>query len=204
MTIESRINDLARFNAALERFDQLNSKDPNVEELNGVRHPRELLYAKRLTDWVLRLSPNASETLQLASRCQHLCRWEIPRNSYAATRVGYLRWRAELKQFHAKGSAEVLRALGYPETTISQVQDLNLKSHFPYDSDCQILEDALCLVFLEHQLGPLASKATDEKLIGALQKSWKKMSVAGRTYARKIALGTREKDLLARAIEGLE
>jgi hypothetical protein len=39
------------------------------------------LYAQRLTDWVLRLSPDATEELRLAARCQHICRWEIPREN---------------------------------------------------------------------------------------------------------------------------
>src|SRR6516225_10133101 len=90
-----------RFDAALRRFDEENSRDPNLEETEGGAQPRELLYSKRLTEWLLRLCPEASEELRLAARCQHLCRWMIPRESYPMTRPGYLRWREELKRFHA-------------------------------------------------------------------------------------------------------
>ena len=69
----------ARFEAAFRRFDEENARDPNRETADGVAQPRELLYAQRLSDWVLRLRPDASEALRLAARCQHLCRWEIPR-----------------------------------------------------------------------------------------------------------------------------
>jgi hypothetical protein len=100
-----RMNDRERFQRALERFDEENSRDPHQVIVNGEAHPRELLYARWLTEWVLRLSPDASETLRLAARSQHLCRWMIPRNSYEMTRAGYLRWRADLKQFHAGKSA---------------------------------------------------------------------------------------------------
>ena len=64
-------------------------------------HPR-FLYARRLTEWVLKLAPEASQSLRLAARCQHLCRWMIPRETQPMTRAGYLRWRNESKHFHAR------------------------------------------------------------------------------------------------------
>ena len=106
--------DPERFEAAIRRFDEENSRDPGVEMVDGVAHPREALYARRLTDWVLKLRPDASEELRLAARCQHLCRWKIPRDSYPMTRAGYLRWREALKQFHAQRAGDVLREVGLP------------------------------------------------------------------------------------------
>ena len=137
------------FAKAMERFDAENSRDPNLETDGGVSYPRELLYARRLTDWVQKLAPGASESLRLAARCQHICRWLIPRDTYPMTRAGYLRWRHDLKQFHAKKSAEILHDAGYTAEIIERVRDLNLKKNFPTDPDSRILEDALCLVFLE-------------------------------------------------------
>src|SRR5436305_12953484 len=64
--------DAERFKRALAQFDEENSRDPNRELADGVQQPKELVYAQWLTDWVLRLSPNASEELRLAARCQHL------------------------------------------------------------------------------------------------------------------------------------
>src|SRR5947199_9900654 len=110
-----------RFEAAIRRFDQENSRDPNLEIIEGVARPRELVYAERLTDWVLRLKPDASETLRLAARCQHLCRWAIARNRYPMDRAGYLKWRTELKEFHAEMSGKILRAAGYPDEVVSRV-----------------------------------------------------------------------------------
>jgi len=66
--------DPQKFEAALRRFDEENSRDPNREIAGGVSHPRELLYAQRLTNWVSRLCPSASEELRLATRCQHIMR----------------------------------------------------------------------------------------------------------------------------------
>src|SRR5687768_10112150 len=146
------------------------------------------------------LAPDASEELRLASRCQHLCRWMIPRSNYPMTRPGYHQWRNELKRFHAQKSGEVLRAVGYGEDIVDRVSDLNLKKHFPSAPDSRVLEDALCLVFLQFQLSDLAAKTDEEKVINALQKSWSKMTERGRGFALKLPYGTREQALLERAL----
>src|SRR5262245_44139240 len=102
-----------RFQRAVEAFDRLNGEDPNQESCDGVPRPRELVHAERLSTWVARLEPNASEALRLAAHCQHLRRWEIPRSSYPEGRVGYLKWRSELGRFHADTAASVLANVGY-------------------------------------------------------------------------------------------
>lgn len=189
-----------RFAQAIRHFDAANECDPNTETVAGVPQPRELLYAQRLTDWVLRLAPAASEALRLAARCQHICRWEIPRASYPLDKTGYLRWRADLKKFHAEKSGRILREVGYDEATVLRVQELNLKKNHPKDPEVCVLEDALCLVFLEHQLTPLAAKADDDKVVNALQKSWKKMTPAARTTALQLQFSPPVKALLSRAL----
>jgi hypothetical protein len=119
------------------------------------------------------------------------------------TRTGYLKWRNDLKAFHAQKAGEILRAAGYPEDFIARVQALNLKGNFPADPDSRVLEDALCLVFLQYQFAELAAKTSDDKMINALQKSWKKMTPAGRAEALKLSCGHHEKMLLERALAGL-
>lgn len=198
------ISNPARFEAALRRFDEENARDPNMELADGVPHPRELLYAQRLTDWVLKLSPDASEELRLAARCQHICRWTIPRSSYPMTRASYLKWRNDLKLFHAQKAGEILHAAGYPEDFVVRVQALNLKRNFPQDTDSRVLEDALCLVFLEYQFAELSAKTSDDKMINVLQKSWKKMTPAARAEALKLSCGSREKALLERALSDVK
>jgi len=192
--------DIHRFDTALRRFTEENSRDPNSLEISGVKRPRELVYAEWLTNWVLRLCPQASEELRLAAFCQHLCRWMIPRDSYPMTRGGYLRWREALKKFHAQKAGQILREVGYPEPFVARVQSLNLKKDFPHDHETRVLEDALCLVFLEHQLTDLASKTDDEKMINALQKAWKKMTPTARELALHLSYAPREKALLDRAL----
>src|ERR1700761_5488701 len=102
-----------RFDRAIALFDEQNSRDP---------HGKELLYAQRMSQWLEKLQPNASEPLRLAARCQHIRRWEIPRNSFPMDRIGYLQWRKKLYQFHADVASEILRQVGYDESTISRVQ----------------------------------------------------------------------------------
>jgi hypothetical protein len=189
-----------RLQQALDRFDAENARDPNMEIADGAGHPRELLYARRLTEWVLKLAPEASESLRLAARCQHLCRWLIPRDTQPRTRGGYLRWRNELKQFHARRSAEILGEVGYAAEMIDRVRALNLKQNFPADPDSRILEDALCLVFLEFQFADLAGKTAEDKIVNAVQKTWQKMTPSARQRALALSLGAKERELIERSL----
>jgi len=153
---------------------------------------------------VLKLCPEASEELRLAARCQHLCRWMVPRDSYPMTRAGYLKWREGLKHFHAEKAGRILREVGYPAEVIARVQSLNLKKDFPNDAEGRVLEDALCLVFLEHQFGDLASKTAEDKTINALQKSWQKMTPAAQAQALKLPYSPQQLALLEKALKPAE
>jgi hypothetical protein len=194
------IQDPRRFEAALRRIDEANARDPNMEQADGRTCPRELVYSQWLTDWVLKLCPGASEELRLAARCQHLCRWMVPRNSYPPTRAGYLRWREDLKQFHAEKAGEILREVGYPEAVVARVQELNLKKGFPADEESRVLEDALCLVFLEHQFIELAAKLAREKILHTVRKTWAKMTPRAQALAVQLPYSTLERELLERSL----
>jgi hypothetical protein len=170
----------------------------------GAAHPRELLYAQWLTEWVLKLCPAASEELRLAARCQHLCRWMMPRDSYPMTRAGYLKWREALKHFHARKAGEILLGVGYPVEVIARVQSLNLKQNFPHDAEGRVLEDALCLVFLEHQFGDLADKSADDKMLNAVQKAWKKMTPTAQALALELSYDPHAQALLEKALKPAE
>ena len=104
-------------------------------------------------------------------------------------RAGYLQWRTALKKFHAEKSGDILRQVGYPDETIVRVQNLNLKKNFPQDPESRVLEDALCLVFLEHDFTDLARKTAEDKVINALRKSWQKMTPAAHAHALKLNYG---------------
>jgi hypothetical protein len=200
MTQDFQPGDRQRFEAAIRRFDEENARDPNCELVDGQQLPRELVYSRWLTDWVVRLAPNASEPLRLAARAQHLCRWMIPRDSHPMTRAGYLRWREALKHFHARRAGELLQEVGSPPETVTRVQTLIRKENFPDDPEVRVLEDALCLVFLERQFRALADKSTPDKMVNALRKAWKKMTPAAQALALKLPHAARERALLDQAL----
>jgi len=192
----------SRFIKACRLFDEANLRDPNKVTCEGVEYPHEYIYSRWLTQWVQKLAPDASEALLLAARCQHLKRWEIPRNTYPMNRPGYLKWRTDLKKFHAQQAAAILAQAGYAQPLIERVQALNLKQNIKHDPECQTLEDALCLVFLEHQFEAFMQKNNDEaKMIGILQKSWKKMSEAGHQAASQLRFPDAGQAIIRRAIE---
>ena len=184
----------------LERIDQLNRDDPNSEVVDGVAHPRELLYSQRLTDWVLRLAPGASEALRIAARGQHVRRWTMPRGRYEMNRRGYLRWRETLKAFHADTVAGLMRETGFSDAEIARVRTIMGKRALPHDAETQTLEDALCLVFLETQFAELRRKTPDHTMREILRKTWAKMSAQGRAEALKLPLREEDRQFLAMAV----
>ena len=184
----------------MDRIDALNAEDPNTDTVHGIVHPRELAYAERLTAWVVRLNPNASEALRIAARGQHVRRWTMPRSQYPMNRQGYLKWRETLKAFHAETVAGLMREAGYGEAEIDRVTRLMSKRELGRDADTQTLEDALCLVFLDTQFAELRAKTADEKMLDVLRKTWKKMSEAARAEALRLPLGDAERRLLKRAL----
>ena len=160
----------------------------------------ELVDAERLAAWVERLEPQASEALALAAHCQHLRRWEIPRSDYEAGRLGYLKWRKALGRFHADRAGEILRGLGYPEEVLLAVRQIQTKQGMLLHPDVQAMEDALCLSFLEHELGEFAVKHPDDKVIDIIAKTWGKMSERAHQLALGLPLGQRELGLVQAAL----
>ncbi len=192
--------ELQKLQEAFNAFDEANKKDPNTEVFNGKTYPKELLYAQRMTSTLNNFASAASEALQLTARCQHICRWEIPRDSYEMNRVGYLKWRQDLKKHHAKKATEILTALNFDKETIDQVSFLLLKKQLKKSAETQTLEDVICLVFLDYYLEPFIKKHDDDKLIDILQKTWKKMSEKGQNAALKLQLSNKASELVAKAL----
>jgi len=191
----------SKIDEAYHKFDAANGDDPNKIDVDGTLQPKELVFAKRLSKIVLRLDPEASEALRLASRCQHLCRWEIPRSTQPMGRAGYLKWRTLLKKFHAEKSAQILHQVGYDEEVISRVRDLNLKKNLQSDPDCQTLEDGLCLVFLQYQFDALIAETDEEKMLTIIRKTWAKMSTDGQKAAMELDFSPEGKAMLAKALD---
>ena len=192
--------DSNRFDAAMAQLDALHAQDPRMETVDGEEVPYELLYAQRMSEWLERLRPQASETLQLAVRAQHLKRWEVPRDSYPMDRPGYHAWRTGLKTRQADMAAEVLRQSGYEEADCARVAALVRKEDLKSDEETRALEDAACLVFLQDYYAPFAAEHDDDKVIGILRKTLRKMSSDGHRLAEELPLEGRARGLLEKAV----
>jgi len=168
-------------------IDAENEADPNNEIYQDVTYPKELLYSERMYDRLMAFQPDASEAVQIAAKAQHICRWKIARESYPMDRVGYLKWREDLKKFHAKMTSEILEKAGYEKDFIDRVSFLIEKKLLKKDDETQLLEDVVCLVFLEYYLDPFVHKHDTEKLKNIILKTWNKMSEKGHQEALKIS-----------------
>lgn len=193
--------EIEKLKKVIEKIDALNSQDPNQEPVHDFFYPKELLYSQRLTEWVLKLEPNASEILRIAARGQHVKRWESPRDKYPMDRGGYLRWREDLKKFHAQIIGEVMKSEGYDDVSIGKVQEIILKKNIKSNPDTQTLEDALCLLFLETQFEELKEKIPDEKMIPIVKKTWTKMSERAHKIALSLPFKAHVKAFLEKALQ---
>lgn len=181
-------NESSRFQQAIARIDAVNAQDPNKEIFEGVEYPKEILYSNRMTACLDKYQPDASEALKLAARAQHIKRWAIPRSEYPMNRKGYDDWRVTLAKFHGDTTAGIMREVGYDEATIERVRTLLLKDRIKLIPDeGQVLEDVICLVFLEFYFVPFAPHYSEPKLIGIVRKTWKKMSERSHGEALKLA-----------------
>ena len=174
------------FQNASAWIDAENAQDPNSEIYQSNSYPKELLYSNRMYERLMDFYPNASEAVQIASKAQHICRWKMPRESYPMDRVGYLKWREDLKKFHAQTTAEILEKAGYSPAFIDRVSFLIEKKLLKKDAETQLLEDVICLVFLEYYFDAFVQKHDREKMKNIILKTWNKMSENGHQEALKI------------------
>ncbi|MFL5291354.1 MAG: DUF4202 domain-containing protein [Myxococcales bacterium] len=176
-----------RFERAIALFDAANAEDPRMDHDHGEAVPRELLYARRMSEMLERFAPEAPEAVKLAVRAQHVQRWKIARDAYPMDRTGYLRWRARLYEFHADAAGGLMKAAGYDDEMIQRVQDAVGKKGLKVNPETQMLEDVSALVFLEHYVLEFAGHNpdyTEEKWVDILRKTWRKMSGGAHDFVR--------------------
>ena len=188
-----------RLQQTLRRFDDYNAADPNAFEWEGHACPQELFLAQKLHEWVMKLAPEASEALILASRCQHIGRWEIARDSYPEGRVGYLTWRKALARHHAHIAQAIMKETGYAPEDCERVTAILMKQGIKQDPDVQVMENALCLVFLQYQYEAF-HPAHKDKIVEILRKSLLKMDAAGHQQALTLPFSTVGMGYLKQAI----
>ena len=172
----------ARFERAMALFDAANAADPNQDE----GQPKELLYAHRMSEMLGRFAPDASEAVRLAVLAQHIRRWTVPRGSYPMTKDGYHAWRTGLYAFHAETTGDLMRQAGYDDALIERVKAAVGKRGLKVNPETQLLEDVADLVFIEHYMLAFAGSKPDydeERWLGIVRKTWKKMSAAAQRFA---------------------
>ncbi len=174
------------YQAAITAFDQANAEDPNTEMFEGNSCPKELLYAQRMSEMQQRYAPEASEAVKLAVRAQHIQRWKIPRSDYPMDKPGYMRWRTTLYKFHAKTAGNIMQEVGYDDEMIDRVKTIVSKKGLKTNSETQMMEDVVDLVFLEHYMLGFAGQHPEydeAKWIQIIKKTWQKMSPHAHEFA---------------------
>lgn len=171
-----------RFKKAIALFDAANAQDPCQDE----GQPKALLYARRMTEMLDRFAPDAGEVARLAVRAQHIQRWTVPRGSYPLGKAGYFAWRTGLYRLHAETASALMQQAGYDEAMIAQVKAAVGKQGIKTNPDTQMLEDVSSLVFIEHYMLGFAdqhAEYSEEKWLGIIRKTWKKMSERANVFA---------------------
>ena len=190
-----------RYEAAIAAIDAANAADPHGLEFKGAERPKEQLHAELMTEWVLRLRPEAPEALLLAARAHHVKRWLVPRSEFPAGRRPYLRWRRAMHAVHAELAGALLEPLGYPPAELERIGELIAKrTDIREDADAQALEDALSLVFFQTQLDSTLPSLDPAQARRVLGRTWRKMSAAGREAARGLPLSEAGREAMAAAI----
>ncbi|MFC4722062.1 DUF4202 domain-containing protein [Geojedonia litorea] len=190
-----------KFECAIALIDKKNSEDINLYHRFGVKFSKEVLYSMRMSQRLLQFHPNASEALRVAAHAQHICRWKIPREDYSMDKIGYIKWREVLKNMHAALISEILKEVGYDHEFIDRVSFLIQKKMIKKDKESQILEDVICLVFLDYYFEEFAAKHEEEKVVDILRKTWQKMSEKGHEVALKLNYTTKTLSLIKKAIK---
>lgn len=193
-----------RFEAARSKIYAAHDEDPNKHtNSDGTEVPYETHYSQKMESYLSKRAPNASDVLKLSICGQHFRRWEVPRDSYPMTKLGYHQWRTFLKKRQAQLVGEILQECGYSkedvERCISLIEKEGLKQG---EEEVQALEDTACLVFLDDQFDEFSRKHDDSKLVTILQKTWGKMSKEGQDMALQLPMTEESRALVEKALAG--
>tara|TARA_B100000401_G_scaffold427356_1_gene358858 strand:+ start:1548 stop:2099 length:552 start_codon:yes stop_codon:yes gene_type:complete len=166
-------------NTAIQSIDKVLKEDPKGEAL---------IYSQQCFEWLKKLKPNYTEAQEIAARCQHFRRWDIPREDFPMDKKGYYQWRIKLYTYQAEKAADILLNVGYSKELIDEVKSMISKKDLRKSENSQLIEDVACLVFLEHYIEDFASSKdyTEEKWIKIIQKTWGKMSDKAHKFALEI------------------
>lgn len=188
------------FNTIIKLIDAANSRDQKLDRNGEGTSPAALLYGQRMSAMLEDFNPSADDLLRIAVRAHHIERWTRPRGDYPAGRAGYLKWRSDLKSFHAEQAGDLMRRAGYEPPDIERVGALIRKEGLKRDPQTQTLEDVACLVFLQHYATDFIADHEDAKVTGILAKTARKMSPNGLARASTLPLSERLGRLLTSVV----
>lgn len=178
-----------RLEAVIRDIDAANADDPRYDLVDGEARPREIVYAERMSASLLLIYPQATETLQIAARAQHVCRWQMPRENYSLGREGYNAWRIACRDHHAAIAADIMARHGYGRAEIDQVRKVIRKENLKTDPESQALENVVGAVFIAFYLTTFVAEHAyydEAKLLGILTKTFRKMDKVGVDYIKRL------------------
>lgn len=185
--------------AAFAAVDAANRLDPNHLVFDGIDWPLAELQGVRGTYWLKRLASAPSAALLVAVRAHHLRRWTVFRSDYPQGRAGYHQWKRAAKVVHG-GALEELCGEHLDPTLLARAMELVQRTGLGSDPDAQLVEDAVCLVFLETQFESLVDKIGREKVVDAVRKTAAKMSPAAVALADGAIRTDLGRSVLAQAV----
>jgi tRNAThr (cytosine32-N3)-methyltransferase len=120
-------------------------------------------------------------------------------------RAGDNAWRHALYARQSERARELLRIAGVPDPAADAVATWVAKSGLHRNPGTQALEDAACMVFLEHEIEHFAARHADyshEKMVHILRRIWRKMSPEARAAATTLAMPKALRAMLDEAATG--
>ena len=191
---------MSDYNKAVEMILELNQNDPDKRLLDGKEVGENVLYSQRMGEWQEKLYADIDDTVKLAARAQHICRWELKRSDFPEGKAGYFKWRTTLAKLHAQKLSEIMSECGYAQEDIERAATACQKKNFKNNDDSQCVEDCACMVFLNYYFDDFIAKHDDEKLIDIVQKTWGKMSEKAHQAALSLELSEKALSIVKAAL----
>lgn len=192
------------YQTARSKIYEAHDQDPNKHRTaDGDEVPYETHYSQQMEIYLQKRAPDASEVLRLAICGQHFRRWEVARDSYPMTKLGYHAWRTGLKKRQGQLVAAILDEAGFVKADSDRCMALIAKEGLNQREDeVQVLEDVACLVFLDDQFEEFKDKHDEDKIVKILQKTWGKMSKTGQDLALELPMTEECKAIVVKALSG--
>lgn len=188
-----------QYHKAKEKINQEHSLDLTFNTEGGIEYPAELLYSNRMLSILELVLPESSNVMKIAALCQHLKRWQIPRDNFPYDRRGYHEWRRVVMDYQLEQTRLVLSDVGIEKDDITQITTILKEQGNKLNRDSQIIMDTACLVFLKWYMEPFSAKHQHEKVFDILKKTMRKMSSNGIKLIAKLDLSTSSQHLIEQA-----